>query len=262
MCGYVRGMRGPALLAVFAVATFFACSDSRNTGLVSDAGPDTGSIKPTGDGGSKTDKDSGDKTPVDNDSGTTTTSCQPGSVSGFTAQWTPPAALHAGACSATQITTLIDCLFSSSASQSTCDAFQQAAANKSCITCAVTPSNAASFGPLIVSQDNLVSLNLPGCVARTSNQMTNTGCGAKMQAAQQCSSAACEANCPVPSGDDQALKARNDCETQADTGVCQTYTTDAKTCSDSLLQGASSACAQGQTFDDAAKNLVTMFCGN
>lgn len=257
---------GSLLFAVFSLATFFACSDSHSGGFPTDAGPETGSIK-AGDGGTsaeggKTKKDSGDTTtPPDDDSGTTTTSCSPGSVSSFSPQWTPPAVLHANACSATQITTLLDCLFSSSASQATCDAFNQAAANKSCITCAVTQATAASFGPLIVSTDNLVSLNLAGCIARTSNQMTATGCGAKVQASSQCTGAACEANCPVPDGDSQALQARNDCETAAESSVCQTYATDAK-CADTLLQGASAPCAQGSTFEDVAKSLVTLFCGN
>lgn len=254
---------GSLLLAVFSLATFFACSDSHSGGFPTDAGPETGSIK--ADGGStadsgKTKKDSGDPTPVDEDSGTTT-SCAPGSVSSFTPQWVPPAVLHANACSATQITTLLDCLFSSTASQATCDAFNQAAANKSCITCAVSQSTAASLGPLVVSADNLVSLNLAGCIARTSNQMTATGCGAKVQAASECTGAACEANCPVPDGDSQALKARNDCETAAESSECQTYATDAK-CADTLLQGASAPCAQGSTFEDVAKSLVTLFCGN
>lgn len=260
-------IRNVALLAFFGLSTVFACSDARNTGYATDGGAtEAGSIKAKSDGGDDPDPttkvDSGKKKPPADAGNTTTDSCAPGSVTGFTPNWTPPAALHQSACSTSQISTLIDCLFNASSSQTTCDAFTQAAGNKSCMTCAMTSETAASYGPMILSADNLITLNLPGCIARTANDVSASGCGAKVQAASQCSSAACEPNCPVPDGDQQALEARNQCQSDAETSVCQSYQTDADTCSQPLLQGASSQCASGTTFEDVANDLTKIFCGN
>jgi hypothetical protein len=260
-------MRSAAFVSLLSLATIFACANSHYTGFPDDGGAqaDSGKVKANADDSGTTEepddagKDTGKKPPKD--TGTTDPGCAPGSVSGFTPQWTPPAVLHAGACSATQITTLIDCLFNSAANQTTCDGYLNAPANKSCISCAVTEDTAASYGPLVVTTDQLVTLNIAGCIARTTNQMTDTGCGAKVQAASQCASASCEANCPVPANDSAALDARNQCEQDARTSECQTYTDDAA-CEDAALQGAAAACASGSTFEDNATALVQMFCGN
>jgi hypothetical protein len=262
--------RSLALFAVFSLAAAAACSDSRNGGFLPDGGgPEAGGIKAKGDGGSTTDPeddggsavDSGKKKPPVDSGDPPTTSCTPGSVSGFTPQWTPPTTLHQGTCSPTQVSTLLDCLLNASASKSTCDAFQQAPANKDCQTCAISPSTAASLGPLVVSEDNLLTLNIAGCIARTANQMTSTGCGAKVQSVAQCADAACTANCPVPDGDSKALADRNECQTAAESGACASYQTDADTCSQPLLQGVSAACDNGASFEDLANSIVTLFCG-
>lgn len=259
--------RSLSLFAVFSLATAFACSDARTVYLAADAGPEAGSIKAKTDGGGDTEEDAGvtkrdsGKKPPPDASEPPPPACSPGDVSGFTPQWIPPTTLHQGACSATQITTMLDCFFNASAVQATCDAFEKAPANKACQTCAVTPSTGASLGPIVITTDSLITLNIAGCVARTANQMTSTGCGAKMQAARECASAACATNCPVPDGDQQALADRNACQTAAQSAGCMTYETASDTCSDPLLQGASSACANGTTFEDVASSLVTLFCG-
>lgn len=260
-------MRSAALISLLSVATVFACANSRYSGI-SDGGAADGGGSSTAsgsDGGKK--KDSGSTT-EEEDSGTTTkkdtgpepSACAPGSVSGFTPSWTPPTAINQGACATSQITTLVDCLFNASANQTTCDTFLQAPANDACVKCSITENTAAAFGPMIVDADSLVTLNIAGCIARTANQLTSTGCAAKVQALGQCTDASCTANCPIPAGDDQALDARNQCMDDAETTECQTYATDAQ-CADALISGAAAPCAQGSTFEDRAKAYITLFCG-
>lgn len=255
-------MRSASLLSLLSVAGFLACSTSSNRFASNDAGSDatsvTGATTTKKDGGTTEETDSGKKP---KDSGAPpVTACAPGDVSSFTPTWKAPAVLHAGACAPTQITTLIDCFFNASASQTTCDAFQKAAANQSCIKCAATADSAPALGPMVVSADSLVTLNIAGCIARTANQMTATGCGAKVQALGQCTDEACNANCPVPDGDDQALQDRNQCQTDAESSACQSFATDAQ-CADALLQGAAAPCNAGSTFEDLASALTTLFCG-
>lgn len=289
-------MRAVALLAIASLATVFACAEAVNTGgpdNVSDAGSggdsgsvfksdagkakdsgavssgDSGSGTPDIDAGTSSDggttipgKDAGTTPPVDSGSvpppppsGT----CAPGSVTGFVPQWIPPISLHQGVCSTSQINTYVDCLFNANASATTCDAFVNSTANSACMACALVPDTSSSFGAMTYDADNLVSLNIAGCIARTSNNTSASGCGAKVQAASQCTAAACALNCPVT--DQASLDARNTCETDAQSGGCATYQQTATTCSDPLLQGASAQCENGTTFEAVAINLATLFCG-
>ena len=262
-----RAMRcGPYVC--FLAATALACSTSNAVMSPSDAGHgdvshpgenllDAGTTSGDVDGGNV-----GDAAVPANDAADAASGCSPGNVAGFAPQWISPMPLHQAKCSGAQIGTLIDCLFNANANVATCDAFFADANALDCQTCAVTGATEPSLGPLVISIDGLVTLNVAGCIARTSNQLTATGCGAKVAASSQCASAACDANCPVPDGDAKALDARNKCQRAAIAGACSSYQKDAETCSTPLLQTASAACGTGSNFTDIAINMATLFCGN
>ncbi len=258
---------GLSVLSLIAIAA--GCS-SRSTFYLSDGGADGGSSI-TADGGSGTDggkrKDSG--TVEEEDAATTkkdssappVDGCEPGSVSGFTPTWKAPNAPHANKCTATQVEALL-CLFDANANQTTCQTTVDDPANDTCFKCIYTASTSAKLGPIVIT-GSLGSLNLAGCIAAAEGNTTSSGCGAKVQAADQCGDEACDANCPVPEGDDAALDARNACVEQAATTVCQSFTTDAE-CAETLVAagGTAAVCGSGSTFLDRAIAIAKFFCAN
>ncbi len=260
-------MRCLLILAAISVSAFACSSADNKTGAIDAGKNDAGKpVEPVADGGGSAVEADGGK--VDSgkvpppDAGAAGSACSPGSVTGFVPQWIPPTPLHQNKCTGSQIATLVDCLFNGSANATTCDTFFNAASSADCQTCAVAGATEASLGPLLISLDGLVTLNVAGCIARTANDITATGCGAKVAAPSQCASAACDPNCPVLDGDAKALAERNTCQRAAIAGACVTYQKDAEACSTPLLQGVSSACAAGSTFTDIAINLATLFCAD
>ncbi len=193
-------------------------------------------------------------------------SCCPGDpVSTFTPSWKPPTAFNQGKCTDAQIGAFVDCL-SGMPDAATCKTFGADPANKTCIQCAATPSTAAAYGPLIEGTVT-IQVNVPGCIANRSGDISATGCGAKILALSQCEEAACETNCPVPSGDDgTAFNALLACQNKAGdptTGSCKTFAADA-TCADALTAdgGVASQCnLGGADFSANAIPMVKLFCG-
>lgn len=220
------------------------------------AGTDTDS-GPGGDGGGKDSGNPGDGAVVD--------TCTPGDVSTFTPSWKPPTAFNQGKCTDAQVDAFVDCL-SGLPDTATCKTFGADAANKTCIQCAATPSTAAAYGPLIEGTVT-IQVNVPGCIANSTNDVSATGCGAKVLALSECQSAACEANCPVvaPDTDNSMFDALLACQDKAagPTSSCKTYAADAA-CGDALT-GDGGTAAQcnlgGATFGDNAKPMVKLFCG-
>ncbi|MEO6420416.1 MAG: hypothetical protein ABIP39_13450, partial [Polyangiaceae bacterium] len=173
------------------------------------------------------------------------TTCKPGDVSTFTPSWKPPTAFHQGKCSTTQIQAFVDCL-SGMPDAATCKTFGADVANKTCIQCAATPSTAAAYGPLIEGTVT-IQVNVPGCIANATGDVSATGCGAKTLGLSQCEEAACEANCPVSSSDTGAeFQALLACQTKSDTSSCKTFAADAA-CADALTAdgGAAAQCNLG-----------------
>lgn len=197
---------------------------------------------------------------VPGDSGTTDT-CAPGDVSTFTPSWKPPTAFNQGKCSDAQTTAFVDCL-SNMPDAATCKTFGADAANKPCIQCAATPSTAAAYGPLIEGTVT-IEVNVAGCIANVTNDLSATGCGAKTIALSQCKQAACEPNCLL-SGDGAIFDALLACEEKSAGSSCKAFA-DAAACSDALT-GDGGVAAQcnlvGATFADDAKPMVKLFCGS
>ncbi|MEO6573941.1 MAG: hypothetical protein ABIP89_08890 [Polyangiaceae bacterium] len=250
-------------------------SDSGNTrkdGSAGDASQSDGSIVMT-DGGT-TDGASSDGASSDGtttiDASTTDASvvdaadagplvCGPGTSSGFAPTWWPPSAFHRNLCTAAQTSALSDC-FVGIPDQMTCDAFNADSANAACIACAVTQSTAPITGAL-VEDAIVISINTAGCVARSTGDVSATGCGAKRQAADQCESFVCAPSCPAT--DQQGFDDYIQCLSDADTSTCMTYAT-AATCVDADLQadGSATQCAlTGASFNENAAQYITLFCG-
>jgi hypothetical protein len=260
-------MRRIGLSVLCSIAIAAGCS-SRSSFYGSDGGADGGSSITADGGSSSTDggkrKDTGtteeEDAAIKKDSSVSVDGCEPGSVSGFTPTWKAPNAPHANKCTATQVEALL-CLFDANADQTTCQTVVDDPANDNCFKCIYTASSSAKLGPVVIN-GSLGSLNIAGCIAAAEGNTTSSGCGAKVQAADQCGGEACDANCPVPEGDDAALDARNACVEQAATTVCQTFTTDAE-CAEPLLAsgGSAAVCASGTNFLDRAIAIAKFFCG-
>jgi hypothetical protein len=189
--------------------------------------------------------------------------CCPGDATTFTPSWKQPTAFNQGKCTDAQISAFVDCL-SGIPDAATCKTFGADPANKTCIQCAATPSTAAAYGPLVEGSVT-IEVNVAGCVANVTGDISATGCGAKVLGLSQCEQAACEANCPVASTDDgTAFQALLACQTKSATTGCKTYADDAA-CADALEAdgGVASICVQGAaTFADNAIPMVKLFCGS
>ncbi len=195
------------------------------------------------------------------DSGTTNT-CVPGDVSTFTPSWKPPTAFNQGRCSDTQISAFVDCL-SGMPDAASCKTFGSDGANKACIECAATPSTSALYGPLVEGTVT-IDVNVAGCIARATNDLSASSCGAHIIALDQCKAVACEANCPVPANDDgTAFAALLACVSNAAAGSCKPFA-DAAACGDALTTdgGTAAQCNQrGTSFADNAIPMIKLFCG-
>ncbi len=218
---------------------------------------------PAGADAGNTDASPADGTAPTTDAATDGGVCAPRAITGFAPVWTPPTALRQNQCSAAQIETLVDCVYERpNYNKATCDAFFAAPANAACIGCGYTKTSDPSLGP-IISNDTSVQVNYAGCVARLSNDVTATGCGAKMQASQLCLDRACVSACPVPDNDTAAFNAYLKCNDDASKTVCKAYF-DPAACATPLTTdgGVASPCLPNtQDFGVRAVAYVSLFCG-
>lgn len=182
----------------------------------------------------------------------------PINISGFEPTWKAPAPFARGVCTNAQVDALM-CQFDMGADQAACAALVKDKANEDCQKCMFTPSSAARLGPIVIT-GNLGSINLAGCVANAEGNTTDQGCGAKLQAADQCSDEACEANMPCDYDDGESSDAGTCTEIAART-VCASYAT-AAACADALLApgGVAAVCDEGDDFLARATALAKLFC--
>lgn len=218
---------------------------------------------PAPDGGAA----SADATSPTNDAATpgdAGNTCKPGEITGFTPTWKEPVGLHLGKCSPTQIATLATCVWPNpQRNEATCNAFFADTNNAACIACGRTPTTEPKLGA-VVSNGASVQVNYPGCIAAVTNDVTATGCGAKVQAKELCLDFACVNACPTPAGDNAAFQALLKCQDDAAKTVCKTYA-DAAACADPFLQpgGAATVCAPTVTdFGDRVEHYLDLFCGS
>lgn len=131
------------------------------------------------------------------------------------------------------------------------------AANPACTACIVTSYSAASsYGP-ILDYGEYVGGNVAGCLELT--MPGNASCAKTVQALTDCELAACAANCPVV--DSASLSAREQCESEADMGVCNSVFTTAADCKAMEADaGVPTLCLAGP-FEDFYDAVVPLFCG-
>ncbi|HEX7600409.1 MAG TPA: hypothetical protein VF316_02345 [Polyangiaceae bacterium] len=182
--------------------------------------------------------------------------CVPGDVSSFAPQWVAPIPASK-ACTQPLIDQYAaDCIDDTTSSTAKCQAFDTA--NKACAACLVTPESASAYGPVIAKANNVLSLNVGGCLALTTGDVTAAGCGAKYEATGQCADLACDTNCPLPDGDSVAFQAYLACLQKSQTTVCKTYAS--ADCPEADA-GPSTACAlSAGSFVDNFKLLAPVFC--
>jgi len=171
------------------------------------------------------------------------TGCQPQQVAQVqTPQWRPPSQPRQ-ACSQQEALALIDCAFSNQ----NCNI-----PSPTCKQCAVSmKSSAQQYGPIIIddtTQQGGLELNVEGCAAILSQDISGTGCGPRLQAKYACEEQAC-AQCA--SADEMAA-----CMQAADTSACAQYVQAASSC-----EQYAQTCLQGGTEQDVAFSLLGMFCG-
>lgn len=196
------------------------------------------------------------KTDVGVDAADAAQGCVPGDVSTLVPSWVAPNPASK-ACTQPLIDQYAaDCLDTTTSSTTKCQAFTTA--NKACVACLVTPESATAYGAVIAKANNVLSLNVGGCLALTTGDATAAGCGAKYEATGQCNDLACDANCPLPDGDDPAFQAYLKCLQKSATTVCKTFA--AAECPEADA-GPSTVCAlSAGTFVDNFKLLAPVFC--
>jgi hypothetical protein len=225
---------------VFAALALVAGSGCSSTGSATDAGPDVTTA---------TDARADRGVPV-TDAG----SCRPGDVSSFKPGALVPPVPPQDVCSPTLVAEFYaKCLDETTADTMACQAFVMA--NGTCAKCLETNAGASAYGPVISAQ-GIVSVNIAGCIALVTGDKGPMGCAAKYQAADDCATQACEANCPIDENDPATFTAYENCLGQAAEGGCKAY-------QDALckVDGSPIAqCTDHQSFKEYYDAIAPLFC--
>ena len=181
-------------------------------------------------------------------------SCRPGDVSGFKPGNLIPPVPPQDVCSPTQIADFYaKCLDENTAETTACQAF--VTANGTCSKCIETNSTASAYGP-VVARQGVVSINIAGCIALVTGDKGPMGCAAKYQAADDCATQACEANCPIDENDPATFTAYETCLGQAADGGCKAY--DDALCT---VDGSPIAqCTDHDSFKEYYDAIAPLFC--
>lgn len=220
---------------------FVACSPAPSPGGTADAGD-------AGRDAKVTVVDGGDAGPI----------CAPGPIGNFTSSWVPPKPASS-ACTEKLIGDYAAaCLDAKTRSGTACTAFGKA--NAACTSCLVTQEGSSAYGAAILRPNGVISLNVGGCIALVSGDVSANGCGAKYETNRQCAAASCDANCPLPDGDDAAFSAYLKCLSDSSKSTCSTQA--AAVCPEADA-GALTACQLGgATFVDNFLALAPIFCAS
>jgi len=214
----------------FVLTVASGCSDpvEKRTKPVAPVVPDGGPVLPPPIG------DGGPVLPVG--------ACVPQNKPATPTPWQQPHALRRNVCSPQEATSIVKCLFQ----QQDC----QAQVSAACHACSVSSPADPYAGALIVSkQGETPAINVEGCIAALSGDISANGCGPKYVARFECEANACE-HCVQ---DEQAFVA---CADQADRSVCAAQAA-AATCADPYL----ATCFNGENYLEVAFNLIKIFCG-
>jgi hypothetical protein len=175
--------------------------------------------------------------------------------------WTPPAYVPAknspGACAPGDVAAYdAACVNTTTKSTSACDSFKSA--NATCVACLVSQQGDSSWGP-IVQWPGIINLNLGGCLELAAGDAT---CAKAVETAAACPHAACDAVCPVTSGDATSFANWQQCEQVAVADACGLYE-QAANCMVTDPAAISSVCqpTQSDTFDSLLLRIAPVFCG-
>jgi hypothetical protein len=187
--------------------------------------------------------------------------CEPQSTTGFAPTWAAPTGMHQNKCTPEQMETFADCAYGHTGyDQAKCTAFNAAQANAECIACAA-PTGSKSGA--VVTTGGATNVNYAGCVALFTGELTAEGCGAKIQAAEQCRAASCDEVCPVIGGDNEQYTAYAKCLEKAWKITCDAFAS-ATSCAADLIKGTGVAapCYPNTTdFGVRVRPYVDLFCG-
>jgi hypothetical protein len=187
--------------------------------------------------------------------------CDPASVASYTPSWQPPEAWKQGVCTSTQIGDFYAACLTPPISKATCDAFAQA--NASCAPCLQSQETDPKAGAVVWhEQMKYWTVNVAGCIAQATGDVTPSGCGAAYAAAIACRQASCNA-CWQAQGTSASFQQFSDCESQAGTTTCQTYAQAVPTKCGDLKTTAASVCmpSSSATAKDAFMQIAPLFCG-
>ena len=183
----------------------------------------------------------------------------PRDMTGFTPTWRPPTGLAQQQCTNAQVEHLVMCFLDDRADQIACTLASRDKANDACATCVARTDREAPLGPL-VNGISEVNLNFAGCIASMEPNITNTGCGAKVQAFDECA----ESACPMPVTDPITFRARKGCVDAARRWVCNAFAAGAACAQELTAPGArAEVCRLGgpASFTEDATRYGKLFCG-
>lgn len=166
--------------------------------------------------------------------------CQPAQVANIAPVWRPPSQPRA-ACTQVEGQAVVARVFGQP---------DNTPVSAACLNCAISPKSTSSFyGPLIIDEATQgLEINVEGCAALLSNDISANGCGPRLQARYLCQEQAC-AQC----GSAQEIQS---CMAAADQGVCAQYVANAAACQNYAAQ-----CLAGGSEVKVAFDLIGMFCG-
>jgi hypothetical protein len=181
--------------------------------------------------------------------------CEPGSVADLEPHWVPPSALHQGACTPEQAAA-----FFSQCLDTDCEAFMAEAPE--CVSCALSYAGRdTTYGAFYGYPElGIGFVNEGGCVAALSGDTSKTGCGAVMQALEDCTIAAC-GDCPrVGSTEEYSA-----CLDASLTTSCAGYDAASNECFAAVAADNPSVLqckrAPNERLEGLITRMVTLFCG-
>jgi hypothetical protein len=187
--------------------------------------------------------------------------CNPQSVASFQPAWQPPEAWKQNLCTTTQISGFYAACLTPPIAPQTCNAFIQANAN--CASCLQSKETDAQASAVVWhEQMKYWTVNVAGCIAQATGDVSTTGCGATYAAAIACRQSSCNA-CWQAQGTTATFQEFSDCESLAGVSTCQTYAQAVpKTCGD-IAKGPGSVCMppSSATAQDAYMQIAPLFCG-
>jgi hypothetical protein len=174
--------------------------------------------------------------------------CGPALAACWAPAWKPPNAPAAGVCTEAQVTDLLAKCWGDTFDPD-CDVFERDPANAACLACIFSTEEDPRYGAVIHLASRRVRTNEAGCMALVDGDMSATGCGAKLQASQQCSEAAC-ARCAV--SEDQY----DQCWEESFSSSCVYVLADAVCWRRPIY----AICTRYNTFQEAFAAMARIFC--